>query len=88
MSMDEENTDASMYLGTMRRLTVEKSLIDWTIPGPKPSPEAISQLEPKVFEQIYGHCEIGTPQPQNGASPTNGAAAPNRAERRAAVKKS
>jgi len=78
MSMSDENEDASVYLGTLRRLTVQKALIDWTIPGPKPSPEAISQLEPHVFEQIYAHCSIGTPLEEKPA------AAPNRATRRAA----
>ena len=60
MSMDDETNDAAVFLGTMRRLTVQKAVIDWTIPGPKPSPEAIAQLEPHVFEQIYAHCQIGS----------------------------
>jgi hypothetical protein len=77
MSMEDDNQDASVYLGTMRRLTVQKAVLDWSIPGPKPSPEAIAQLEPHVFEQIYAHCSIGTPTPGPQA-------APNRAARRSA----
>lgn len=72
-----EGADATPALGTMRMLTVQKSLVDWTLPGPKPSPEAISQLDPEVFDQIYAHCEIGTPptdqqekpSPQDGETP-------------------
>lgn len=58
---EDEAADASMAIGTARMLTVNRALINWSWPGPKPSPEAISQLEPSVFEQIYSHVEIGTP---------------------------
>lgn len=63
-----EDADASLAIGTMRMITVTRALIDWSWPGPKPSPESISQLEPEVFEQIYSHVEMGTPPtiPESG----------------------
>ena len=67
MSLSED-ADASLALGTMRMLTVQRAVIDWDWPGPKPSSESIAQLEPDVFEQIYSFCEIGTPPTQEEAS--------------------
>lgn len=71
MSLSED-ADASLAIGTMRMLTVQRALIDWNWPGPKPSQESISQLEPEVFEQIYSFCEIGSPPTpsQDGVPPT------------------
>lgn len=70
MSLDE-GSDASLAIGSMRMLSVERALIDWDWDGPKPSPEAISQLEPEVFEQIYSFVEIGTPPtPEQKESPS------------------
>ena len=76
MSLSED-ADASLAIGTMRMLTVERALVKWDWPGPQPSPEAISQLEPEVFEQIFEAVEIGTPPtaeqteqtPENGKAP-------------------
>lgn len=77
MSMDDENSDASPSIGTMRVLTVRRALLDWTIPGSKPTPETISMLEPEVFEQIYSHCEIGTPPtPEQKESASSNGEAP------------
>lgn len=75
MSLDE-NADASLAIGTMRMLTVERALVKWSWPGPQPSPEAISQLEPEVFEQIFSFVEIGTPptQENGGETPEDGKA--------------
>jgi hypothetical protein len=63
MSLSED-ADAALALGTMRMLTVQRALMDWSWPGAKPTPESIAQLEPEVFEQIYSFCEIGTPPTQ------------------------
>ena len=67
-----DEADAALKIGTMRMLTVSRALVDWDLPGPKPSPEAISQLEPDVFEQIYGFVEIGSPP--TGTTSENGTA--------------
>lgn len=73
MSLSED-ADASLAIGTMRMLTVQRALIDWSWPGPKPSQESIAQLEPEVFEQIFSWCEIGSPPtpPQDGSTPEEG----------------
>lgn len=70
MSLSEE-ADASMALGTMRMLTVQRALIKWSWEGPQPSPEAIAQLEPEVFEQIYAYVEIGSPPTESTPGPTS-----------------
>jgi hypothetical protein len=70
----EEGADASLAIGTMRMLTVERALIKWDWEGPQPSPESISQLEPEVFEQIYSHVEIGTPPTPPKSAPQDGEA--------------
>lgn len=76
LRMSFEDNDARPAIGTMRMLTVQRALLDWDFPGPKPSPESIAQLEPEVFEQIYSHCEIGTPPtpPETEQAPENGSA--------------
>lgn len=71
----EDSGDTTLAIGTMRQLTVQKAVVNWTIPGPKPSVEAIAQLDPKVFEQVYGGVELNT-----GENPPNG----NREQRRGA----
>jgi len=60
MTLGDE-TETSLAMGTMRMLSVQRAVLDWSWPGPKPSSESISQLEPEVFEQIYSFVEIGTP---------------------------
>jgi hypothetical protein len=76
MRLADDGADTSMLLGTMRMITVERAVVDWSWPGAKPSPEAISQLEPEVFEQIYSYVEIGSPptESQNGSAPEETAA--------------
>lgn len=81
MSLSED-ADASLAIGTMRMLTVNRALLDWSWPGPKPSPEAVSQLEPEVFEQIYAFVEIGSPptRSQDGVPQTADGQTPEPAE--------
>ena len=62
-----EDSDASLAIGTMRMLTVQRALLDWDW-HPKPTPETIAQLEPDVFEQIYSFCEIGTPPTERASA--------------------
>lgn len=84
MRLIVDTEETSLKLGTLRHLTVQKAVLDWDIPGPKPSPEAIAQLHPDVFEQIYAAVEFGSaPDLQViDGSPTP----PNRQQRRAAAK--
>lgn len=62
---DDEGDDnrSQLAIGSMRRMSVEKACVDWNIPGPKPTPEAIRQLAPVVFEQIYAHVRLGNVHP-------------------------
>jgi hypothetical protein len=82
---DDDNHDAALLIGTMRQLTVQKAVVDWTIPGPKPTPESIAQLEPDVFDQLYGHAQIGAAKEE--VPPTNGAGE-TAAKRKTAAKSS
>lgn len=52
--------------GRMQLLAVERAVVAWTIPGPGPTAEAIAQLDPRVFDQIYGHVSFGNPDPPEG----------------------
>jgi len=75
---DEDKSQ--LAIGSMRMLAVERAVIDWTIPGPKPSPESIRALSPPVFEQVYGAVRLGDVHPtlpqavagkSNGEGPGN-----------------
>jgi len=78
MEMGDDSDRSQLALGSMRRMSVEKSLIDWSIPGPKPTPESIRQLSPEVFEQIYSYVKLGNVHPMSPpAEPEkNGTSAP------------
>src|SRR5262245_763965 len=84
LRMEMENADetrSQLAVGSMRRMSVERAVVDWSIPGPKPTPESIRSLSPEVFEQIYSYVRLGnlhptSPQPDPSA---NGADAPSAA---------
>src|SRR5580765_3899864 len=70
MEMGDDSERSQLALGSMRRMSVEKALIDWTIPGPKPTPESIRALAPEVFEQIYSYVRLGNDHPTSPPAET------------------
>lgn len=71
-STNQDEDRWALELGSMRILAVEKAVVDWTIPGAKPTPESIRQLAPPVFDQIYAHVRLGSENPTLPPSQTNG----------------
>lgn len=49
---------ASLALGEVKLLTVERALVGWSL-GREITPDTIRQLNPLVFEQIHALVDIG-----------------------------
>jgi hypothetical protein len=78
---EEAKVSPQVRIGTMKRLVVSRALVSWTLELPV-SEATLSQLQPDVFEQIFGHTSFGTPKAQE-SDPTPGsgpASSPNAAE--------
>lgn len=56
--MEAGDSNPQVLLGTMRRLTVERALVGWSLEV-SPTPETIKSLNPDVFEQIFEHVNMG-----------------------------
>lgn len=61
-----ENGDLTpeLKVGTMKRLTVERAVQSWTLPGPTPTAATIAALNPHIFEQIFALCTFSNEPPE------------------------
>jgi hypothetical protein len=66
---DAETATPRPQVGRMKILVVEKAIVDWTIPGPSPTPSTIRALHPAVFEQIFAWASFGDVPPVEPESP-------------------
>jgi hypothetical protein len=67
LSDGEGGGEGTLRPGRMQLLTVERAVVSWTIPGPQPSAEAIFQLDPRVFDQLYELVSFGNPPEAEGS---------------------
>ncbi len=58
MSMGDEENSAELRLGAMQLITLERAIINWTLPSP-PTGVTIRQLHPEIYDQIYEYVSWG-----------------------------
>jgi hypothetical protein len=59
----EAETEGAIRPGRMQILAVRRALVSWTIDMPI-TDATVQQLDPRVFDQIYGHVSFGNPKAQ------------------------
>jgi hypothetical protein len=76
MEVGNEEATPQMLLGTMRRMTVERAIVGWTLEEDV-NTMTIRRLNPGVFEQIFAAITFGNvPAEQALATPTTEQVAP------------
>lgn len=74
VQLQAESGDPQVLLGTMKRLTVERAVVDWTLPLAA-TPETLRSLHPDVFEQIFSFVSFGSvpAEPEEESDPLESA---------------
>lgn len=68
LSDGEGGGEGVLQPGRIQLLTVERAVVEWTIPGPGPTAASIAQLEPNIFEQLWDLVSFGNPPDAEGSA--------------------
>lgn len=62
LSSDEDSDEAGASLRPFRMQLahLHRAIVSWTLDTP-PTPDALAQLEPEVFDELYKHMSWGNP---------------------------